>query len=138
MRTPITTETTHVVGHIAAKPRAVYEAWIDGDKHTAMTGAGATSEPREGGRFTAWDDYIEGRHLELHAPSRIVQSWRTSEFPAKAPDSRLIVLFEPDAGGTRVTIVHTDIPEGQGAQYEQGWKDHYLTPMKRYFAKRKK
>jgi activator of HSP90 ATPase len=111
----------------------VYDAWIDGEGHTAMTGSSASSSAGEGGRFSAWDGYIEGTHLDLHAPKRIVQAWRTSEFPQGAPDSKLIVLLEPEEGGTRVTIVHTDIPEGQGAQYEQGWKDHYLEPMQRHF-----
>jgi activator of HSP90 ATPase len=131
------TETIHVVGHVPAKPRAVYDAWIDGESHAAMTGSPAASEAREGGRFDAWDGYITGTHLELRGPKRVVQTWRTTEFSAKTPDSKLIVLFEPEQDGTRVTIVHTDIPRGQGAQYEQGWKDHYLRPMARFFRKRR-
>jgi uncharacterized protein YndB with AHSA1/START domain len=130
------TETIHVVGHVPAKPAAVYEAWIDGEGHAAMTGARASSEAREGGRFSAWDDYIEGTHLELRAPSRIVQAWRTSEFLPRSRDSKLIVVLEAEESGTRVTIVHTDIPPGQGAQYERGWKDHYLEPMRSYFVSR--
>jgi len=129
-----TTETIHVSAVLPAKPKAVYDAWIDGGKHAAMTGAAATSDPRVLGRFTAWDGYIEGSHLELASPKRIVQSWRSSEFPANASDSRLIVLLEREGEGTRITVVHTDIPAGQGAQYESGWKTHYFKPMNRYFA----
>jgi activator of HSP90 ATPase len=134
----VSTETVHVTDVIPATARAIYTAWIDGDQHTAMTGGGATSDPRVGGEFTAWDDYIVGRHLELAPGRRIVQSWRSTEFPGAAPDSRLIVCLDRAEGGTRVTIVHTDIPAGQGAQYESGWKDHYLKPMKRWFRARAK
>lgn len=128
------TETIHVSAVLPAKPRPLYDAWLDAAKHSAMTESPATSDPRVGGRFTAWDGYIEGTHLELQSPRRIVQAWRTSEFPAKAGDSRLIVLFDWEGDGTRVTIVHTEVPEGQGAQDQSGWDEHYLRPMKRYLS----
>src|SRR5437762_1152648 len=99
----------------------IYQAWLDGREHTRFTGAEATVEARVGGEHTAWDGYIEGKNLALEPGRRILQSWRTSEFPPDAGDSYLEVLLEPTAEGTRVTLVHTDIPEGQAAQYEQGW-----------------
>ena len=116
-----------------ASPEAVYDAWIDGDGHAAMTGAAATSDARAGGRFTAWGGYIEGTHETLERPSRIVQRWRTSEFPDDASDSRLEVRLEPAEGGTRVTFVHSAIPDGQGAKYETGWVEHYVDPMRAHF-----
>ena len=132
------TETIHASAVFAAKPATIYEAWLDGEKHAAMTGGAATSDARVGEGFTAWDDYITGKHLELQPGRRIVQAWRTTDFPDSAPDSRLIVLLDPEAGGTRVTFVHTDIPQGQSADYESGWEEHYFAPMRRYFAKPKK
>ena len=33
---------------------------------------------------------------------RIVQAWRTTEFPSSGPDSRLEVLLEETEGGTKV------------------------------------
>ena len=63
-----------------------------------------------------------------------MQSWRTTDFPEGAEDSRLEVLLDEVPGGTRVTLLHTNIPDGQGEEYEQGWKEYYLEPMKRYFS----
>jgi len=133
---PIKADEIRVDGLLPALPAQVYEAWLDAANHGAMTGSEATSDPRPGGRFTAWDGYIEGTHEELYPPHRIVQRWRTSEFPADAPDSRLEVHLAPHPEGTAVTFVHTGIPAGQGAAYEQGWVDHYLTPMRQYFVER--
>jgi hypothetical protein len=65
----------------------------------------------------------------------VVQTWRTSEFPPEARDSRLVVEFDPARGGTRVTIRHTDLPPTQAKRYEKGWMEHYLKPLARYFAK---
>ena len=83
---------------IPANPRTIYDAWLDGRRHSAMTGARATASPRVGGRFTAWDGYASGRNLELLAGKRIVQSWRTTDFPASAPDSQVssrTIAFSP-------------------------------------------
>jgi len=129
------TDTIEVTGPVPASIDAVYSAWLDGQAHTAMTGGAATCEARVGGRFTAWDDYIEGENLELEAPHRIVQAWRSSEFPSNAPASRLEVLLKATEGGTQLTLRHSGIPAGQGASYEQGWVDHYLEPMRVYFSK---
>lgn len=115
---------------IAVSPERIYAAWMDAAGHSEMTGGGAEVDPRVGGRFTAWDGYIEGTTLELEPTRRIVQAWRSADFPEDAPDSRLEVLLHPEAGGTLVELVHSDIPDGQGPNYAQGWEDFYFTPMR--------
>jgi activator of HSP90 ATPase len=117
-----------------ADPAVIYAAWMSGKGHTAMTGSGATVTAKVGGKFTAWEGYISGTTLELKPGARIVQAWRTTEFGEDDPDSRLEILLEKGARGTKVTLVHTDIPEGQGVEYRKGWLDFYFKPMKEYFA----
>jgi hypothetical protein len=85
------------------------------------------------GSFTAYDGYISGRTLDQAPHSRIVQTWRSTEFPDGAPDSRLEVVLEPEGDGTKLTLKHSDIPDGQGESYRQGWVDHYFDPMTTYF-----
>jgi uncharacterized protein YndB with AHSA1/START domain len=126
------TDSIRVSAVIPAPPRRIYEAWLDPRQHSAMTGSRATADTA--GRFTAWDGYISGTTIVKEPPRRIVQGWRTSEFPAGSPDSRLEVLLEKVNGGTRVTLVHTEIPTGQGSSYEGGWHQFYLAPMRAYFA----
>jgi uncharacterized protein YndB with AHSA1/START domain len=122
-----------LTARLAAPPERVFDAWMSGAEHGAFTGGGATVEPRVGGRHTAWDGYIEGTTLELARPLRIVQTWRTTEFPEGAADSRLELLLRPHAGGTELTLQHTGIPRGQGAKYRRGWEEHYFAPMRAYF-----
>jgi uncharacterized protein YndB with AHSA1/START domain len=119
-----------------ASPREIYEAWLS-SVHGKMVGSTATVDPRVGGAFTAWDGYIRGTTLELEPYRRIVQAWRTTQFPVASPDSRLELLLEQVEGGTRLTIRHTEIPEGQGAAHEQTWIDKYFRPMKEYFARKR-
>jgi activator of HSP90 ATPase len=132
----VKTDSIRLSAVIPADPLAIYEAWMSSKGHGEMTGSGATVTARVGGKFTAWDGYISGTSLELEPGARIVQSWRTSEFAEEDPDSRLEVLLEKAPKGTRVTLVHTNIPPGQGAEYRKGWIDFYFTPMKEYFSSR--
>ena len=128
------TESLRVSGLIPATPKQIYDAWLDSTLHTAMTRGKASVEGRVGGKYSAWDGYIRGETLELEANKRILQTWRTVDFPKGAPNSRLeITLQARKLFGTEITLVQTDLPEGQGRKYEEGWLDNYLTPMRRYF-----
>ena len=118
---------------LPATPERIYQAWLDSETHSAFTGSAAQIESRIGGKFSAWDGYISGVTMELQPNRRILQSWRTTEFPKGSPDSRLEVLLEPVKGGTRITLVHTEIPDGQGDTYKQGWEEFYFAPMRNYF-----
>jgi len=121
---------------VPAEPQRVFTAWLDSKEHAAFTGGGeAVVEPWAGGRFISWDGYIHGILLGVETGKRIVQTWRTSEFPPEARDSRLTVEFEPARGGTRVRIRHGDLPPSQVKKYEKGWVQHYLKPLADYFAK---
>ncbi|HVP20198.1 MAG TPA: SRPBCC domain-containing protein [Spirochaetia bacterium] len=129
------TDSLKVTGVIPAAPDAVYKAWLSGKEHGEMTDTPAARiTARVGGKFTAGGGYMWGTTLALDPPRKIVQSWRTTEFPDGAPDSRLEVILEQAKSGTKITIVQTEIPPGQGASYRQGWIDYYFAPMKRYFA----
>ena len=88
-------------------------------------------DPKVGGGFTAWEGYIEGTNVELEPFKRIVQRWRTLEFPVDAPDSLLEILLEPSNGGALLTINHSEIPEGQGDAYKLGWADKALAKTDR-------
>ena len=118
---------------LMSSAQRVYEAWLSSNEHGAMTGGGARIDPVVGGKFSAWDGYISGTTLELEPYHLIVQNWRTIEFPADAPDSRLEIWLEESAVGTRLTLKHSNIPTGQGSNYESGWASNYFDPMKDYF-----
>jgi len=118
---------------IPAKPSEIYKAWLNSKGHAAMTGSPAKVDGKVGGKFTAWDGYIFGSILELTPNQRIVQAWRTSEFPDDAPDSLVEIMLEEADTGTKVTLTHSNMPEYQVESYRQGWEDFYFKPMKEYF-----
>jgi activator of HSP90 ATPase len=113
----------------------LYKAWLSSKGHSAMTGSSAKATARVGGKFTAWDGYIFGKTLELESSKRILQAWRTTEFPEDAPDSLVEILFKEVKGGTKVTLKHSNMPDDQVQSYKQGWDDFYFKPMRDYFGK---
>jgi uncharacterized protein YndB with AHSA1/START domain len=119
---------------IPAPPEEIYSAWLDTSAHSAFTGEEATVEPFVGGRHTAFGGYAEGTNLELHPGRRIVQTWRSKDFPDESPDSRVEVTLEETVGGTVVTIFHSELPSGQSERYREGWLRNYLDALKQYFA----
>jgi uncharacterized protein YndB with AHSA1/START domain len=127
------TETIQQVEFVPAPPRQVYEAFLDAAKHSAFTGAEATVDPVVGGKFTAHGGFISGEILELEDGERIVQSWRTSQWPKGAPPSRLDLTFRPKDGGTEITMVHSEVPASQAKMYRKGWVDNYWKPLRKYF-----
>jgi activator of HSP90 ATPase len=129
-------ETIVVTAFVPAPPREVYRAWLSGGGPRSKNGARASCDPRVGGAFTARNGYIAGVHRALVEGRRIQQTWRTSDFPAGAEDSLVDVRLDPEGAGTRLTLTHSAIPEGQGEDCEKIWHDLYLEPMRRHFTAR--
>src|SRR5262245_32530606 len=131
--TSMATETIRLSAIFPASPERLYEAWLNAGEHTRMTGGIATIDPRVGGRHTAWDGYIEGEIVELEPGRRLVQTWRSSDFPTTSPPSRLELRFVEVGAGARLDLIHSEIPEGQGTMYDRGWQENYFAPMRSYF-----
>jgi len=129
------TETIRQRVLIPTAPADVYEAFIDAKKHSKFTGSKATSDPKVGGKFTAWDGYIIGKNLELQPAKRIVQEWQTTDWPEGQPPSRLELSFKKAAAGTEITMVHSGVPADQAADVAQGWIDFYWKPLKKHLKK---
>jgi uncharacterized protein YndB with AHSA1/START domain len=122
-----------IASMVPGLPERVYSAWLDSGAHSAFTGKTAKIDPTIGGKFTTLDGYAHGRTVDLLPGRRIVQTWRTKEFPTAARDSRLEIQFESADGATRLTILHSLLPEGQGGRCQKTWQDRYFAPMRGYF-----
>jgi uncharacterized protein YndB with AHSA1/START domain len=124
-----------ITSMVPGLPERVYSAWLDSDAHSAFTGATAKIDPVIGGKFALLDGAVLGRTVELLPGRRIVQTWRAKEFPSGCRDSRLEIQFEGAEGSTRVTIMHSLLPPGQGERHKQTWIARYFQPMKSYFGR---
>jgi len=120
---------------IPASPKEVYEAFTDPKRHTAFTGSKASGVAKIDGKFTAWDGYIFGKYLKFEPGKYLAQEWQTTDWPEGYPPSRFELTFKAVAGGTEITMVHSNIPKEQEQELAQGWVEFYWKPLKEYFKK---
>ncbi len=118
---------------IPASPTDIYDALLDARTHSEFTGARATCERWVGGQFTAWDGYISGTNLKLENSRRIIQEWRTTEWPNGYGPSTLEFTLKPKGKGTEISLVQKNVPVDQAADYQRGWIEHYWRPLRRFF-----
>ena len=122
---------------VKADPVEVYEALVDPGKHSEFTGSPASGSRRVGGLFTAWDGYITAKNIELEKGKRIVQDWKTSEWPEGYPPSRLEITLAAKKNGTQLTMNQSRVPAEQVEKYRGGWVESYWDPLKEYFSGKK-
>jgi len=118
-----------------ASPHEVYEALMDSRQHAKFTESKASISRKIGGKFTAYDGYIEGVNLELVPDEKIVQSWRGSDWP-EGYYSRATFSLQRAGNGARLTFIQTEVPEDQYDSISQGWRDYYWKPMKKMLEKK--
>jgi len=114
-------------------PKTLYNAWLNSEIHSAFTKSKVVIEKKVGSSFSAYDGYITGKNELLHMNKRIIQSWRTTDFTEEDIDSKVEIHLEKVEKGTKLIIMHSDLPEDTGKTYRKGWRDYYFKPMKEYF-----
>ena len=113
---------------IAAAPEIVFDYLTTVDGMTAWMGQHADLDPQPGGRFAVdIAGYpVRGRYLQVVRPERVVVSWGfagNADLPAGASTVELR-LSEID-GGTRVDLIHSDLPDTAVPGHADGWQ-HFL------------
>jgi len=117
---------------LPATPDKLFDMYLDAAEHAAFTGLPVTIEPRAGGVFQAFDGMLSGTILHIEPKALIVQTWRSVNWPLTAMDSVLTLSFWPAEEGTRIELVHANVPEEDFAGVSQGWEKYYWTPWRLY------
>jgi len=100
---------------------------------TSWMGQWASLDPVPGGQFAV--DIAgypaRGMFLEVDPPRRVTVSWGFAGNESLPPGSST-VSFEltPISGGTRVEVVHTDLPKSEVPGHKEGW-NHFLPRLTR-------
>lgn len=131
-------EAIHQEVSFDAPPARVYQALTDATQFSALTKFSAVPNARPaligagpGGDFVLFDGHILGRHIELVPNRRLVQAWRTADWPEGVYS---VARFElrPQTGKTTLVFDHTGFPVGQGKHLAAGWHLNYWEPLKKY------
>jgi len=126
-------ETLKITVDLPVSPERVFRAWLDSYEHSRFTGSPAKINDQVGGAYTTYDGYIKGVTLVRSPFGRIVQSWRTRDFPPGSPDTQVEIKLEPTCLGAQFILVHSGVPDGQSREYMEAWEEKYLRPLLIYF-----
>lgn len=113
---------------IEAEPSVVFDYLVTEEGMTAWMGQHATLDPRLGGGFAVdiAGHPIRGEYLEVDQPHRVVVSWGIAGSPdLPAGASTVAFILEPTARGTRVELVHSQLPDSALDGHADGWT-HFL------------
>lgn len=119
-----------------ASPERLFEIFTDSKKHSAPTGAKASTSRKAGGKWSAFDGMIYGRNLAVIPNRMIVQAWRAAHWKKTDLDSVLILTFSKAAGGGRIDLVHANVPDHDYAGVSQGWPKYYWKPWRAYLKRK--
>jgi uncharacterized protein YndB with AHSA1/START domain len=109
---------------IQAAPETVFEFLVTEKGMTAWMGQWAFLDPVAGGQFAVdIAGYpVRGSFLEIDPPRRMTVSWGFAGNESLPPGAST-VSFEliPISTGTRVELVHTDLPDSDVPGHRDGW-----------------
>jgi uncharacterized protein YndB with AHSA1/START domain len=120
---------------IDASPETVFTFFTEPDKLTRWLASEATLDPRPGGinHQTHPGDtenprgpyYMRGEFVEVAFPSRVVFTWgfENADVGVDPGQSTVEVTLVPDGDGTRLRLVHRDLPDAERAPHEGGWEE---------------
>lgn len=119
--------------YIDAPPAAVFGFFVEPAKLTRWLAREATLDPRAGGACIQVHDggpdrgcgpfQMQGSYLVVDPPNRVSFTWGFAEPGIGVPpgSSTVEVTLHPVGAGTRVELVHRDLPPTETENHDTGW-----------------
>lgn len=126
-------EPLHASVVVDAEPAEVYEYFTIAEAMVLWMGQYSSLNPVPGGEFAVDVNgtSVRGRYVELDPPHRLVFSWGFIGSDVLPPEmSSVEVLLRPQGSGTRIEIVHSNLPRGEASKHAPGWR-HFLQELAR-------
>jgi len=116
---------------VDAEPTEVYEYFTTPEAMILWMGQFSSLDPVPGGEFAVDVNgaAVRGRYVELHPPNRLVFTWGfigSDELPPGTSTGE--VFLTPQGDGTRVEIIHRDLPGAEASKHAAGWR-HFLEQL---------
>jgi uncharacterized protein YndB with AHSA1/START domain len=113
---------------IGVPPDTVWRALTEPSVIDVWGGGPAEMSAEPGAPFSLWGGEIHGTVMEAEPPVRLVEEWWGG--PDWAEPSVVTFLLEAEGDGTLVTLLHTGVPDGVAGDFDAGWDDYYMIPLK--------
>jgi uncharacterized protein YndB with AHSA1/START domain len=82
---------------------------------------------QEGGKFNLWGGDIHGTNTKVVEHKLLEQDWYGGDWDEP---SKVVFSFTAEGNRTVVMLVHSNVPDAEAKDFDQGWKDYYLGAIK--------
>lgn len=118
---------------INAPVEKVWAALTDPKIIEEWGGGPAVMDAEVSTEFSLWGGDIHGKNTAVEIDKKLVQDWYGGDWSGP---SVCEFHLEGNAGHTTLTLTHTNIPDDEFNEIEDGWKNYYLGPLKELVEKR--
>lgn len=115
--------------HINASIEKVWQA-LTNAKEIEEWGAGpAEMDENMSTKFSLWGGDIHGTNIEVEKFKKLVQEWYFEDWHEPS-----IVTFKltKQKEFTKLELLHENVPDEEYEDIDEGWKEYYLGPLKKY------
>lgn len=106
----------------SASPETIYELLADSKRHMMLTGQKAEISRKVGGSFSIRAGQVTGINVDLVPGKRLVQAWRSKDFPVGIFSMASFQISRSKAGGTEVLLTHRGVPKELIPKIESDWR----------------
>ena len=111
----------------------VWKAFTDPKYIDGWGGGPAKIDDKVGTKLGFWGGDIFGKNIEVIPLRKLKQEWFAGKW--NKPSIVTFTLTKED-DKVLVDLLHTDIPDNEAKDIEQGWKDYFLGPLKEYLERK--
>jgi activator of HSP90 ATPase len=110
----------------------VWKALVDPEIIDKWGGGPSKMDEKVGTEFRLWDGDIHGKNVEVVKEKKLVQEWFSGDWPEP---STVKFTLKSENSKTILELQHTDVPDDEVDDIDQGWDDYYLGPLKEMLEK---
>jgi len=110
----------------------VWKALVDPEIIDKWGGSPSKMDEKVGTEFRLWDGDIHGKNVEVVKEKKLVQEWFSGDWPEP---STVKFTLKSENSKTILELQHTDVPDDEVDDIDQGWDDYYLGPLKEMLEK---
>lgn len=112
---------------INAPIEKVWDALVNPSTINKWGGGPVKMSPEENFQFEFWGGDIFGTNTKVVKNKLLEQDWYGGKW--EKPSKVKFELSEEE-GKTKLILIHDDLPDDEADDFDQGWDDYYLGPIK--------
>ena len=107
----------------------VWEALTNPKYINAWGGGPAKIDDKVGTKFEFWGGDIFGKNVEVLPLKKLKQEWFAGKW---GKPSIVTFTLTKEKDKVLINLLHTDVPDNEAKDINEGWKEYYLGPLKKY------